>query len=315
MPYGKMFANESIGLECDVMKFRAHDTFFIRKGWLNKGMKKVRHEPGVFMGAAGNPMDVLGIGANMVKALRYWLQAVGLTVEPQGGRRTQQLTHLGESIFANDPYTEEIGTLWLLHYKLATNQADATSWYFFFNEFRPMEFTRDDFAIQINNCIRMRDEEVSNRSLEDDYICIINTYVPRIKSNPKKVQPESNIDCPLGELGLIDIANKKQRIYKKSTPKWDSIPPLILLAVILDQAGGKKEIRILSLQNDLCNVGKVFNLDIISLTHLLTRIEHMGLIKVIRTAGLDVIRIETDMEFLDCVDAYYAAINLKLGRR
>ena len=24
-----------------VMKFRAHDTFFIRKGWLSKGMKYV----------------------------------------------------------------------------------------------------------------------------------------------------------------------------------------------------------------------------------------------------------------------------------
>ncbi|KJS16647.1 MAG: hypothetical protein VR69_08260 [Peptococcaceae bacterium BRH_c4b] len=291
------------------MRFRAHDTFFIRKGWLNKGIRNVQHEPGVFMGAAGNPMDVLGIGANMVKALRYWLQAVGLTVELQVVRRTQQLTPLGERILANDPYTEEMGTLWLLHYKLVTNQADATAWYFFFNEFRPIEFTRDDFVLQLNNYIRMQSEEVSDRSLEDDFTCIINTYVPRIKSNPKKVQPESNIDCPFGELGLIDIANKKKRIYKKSIPKRDSIPPLILLTVILDQAEGEKEIRISALQNDLCNVGKVFNLDIISLTHLLTRIEHMGLIKVIRTAGLDVIRIETDMEFLDCVDAYYASIN------
>ncbi len=50
------------------MKFRAHDTFFIRKGWLNKGMRNVRKDPAVFMGANGNPMDILGIGANMVKA-------------------------------------------------------------------------------------------------------------------------------------------------------------------------------------------------------------------------------------------------------
>lgn len=291
------------------MKFRAHDTFFIRKGWLNKGMRNVLHEPGVFMGAAGNPMDVLGIGANMVKALRYWLQAVGLTVESQRGRRTQQLTPLGERILANDPYTEEMGTLWLLHYKLATNQADATAWYFFFNEFRLMEFTRDDFVLHLNNYIRMQGEEVSQRSLEDDFTCIINTYVPRIKSNPEKLEPESNIDCPLGELGLIDVVNKKQRIYKKSTPQKDSIHPLILLAVILDQAKGQKEIRISALQNELCNVGKVFNLNIILLTYLLTRVEHMGLIKVIRTAGLDVIQIKTNMDFLDCVDAYYAAIN------
>ena len=57
------------------MKFRAHDTFFIRKGWLSKGMKYVQKKPDVFVAKDENPMDVLGIGANMVKALRYWLQA------------------------------------------------------------------------------------------------------------------------------------------------------------------------------------------------------------------------------------------------
>lgn len=65
------------------MKFRAHDTFFIRKGWLSKGMRNVKIDPAVFMGAKGNPMDILGIGANMVKALRYWLQAVKLTIRAE----------------------------------------------------------------------------------------------------------------------------------------------------------------------------------------------------------------------------------------
>ena len=30
------------------MKFRAHETFFIRKGWLSKGMKNVINKPNVF---------------------------------------------------------------------------------------------------------------------------------------------------------------------------------------------------------------------------------------------------------------------------
>lgn len=57
------------------MKFRAHDTFFIRKGWLSKGMKAVHSKPDVFVSKDENPMDVLGIGSNMVKSLRYWLVA------------------------------------------------------------------------------------------------------------------------------------------------------------------------------------------------------------------------------------------------
>jgi hypothetical protein len=291
------------------MKFRAHDTFFIRKGWLNKGMKNVRNDPQVFMGAYGNPMDILGIGANMVKALRYWLQAVGLTEEPANGRKVQNFTDFGTVVYENDPYIEEIGTFWLLHYKLATNKTEATAWYYFFNEFRLSEFTRDDFVVQLNNYIRINDDEVSERSLEDDYNCIINTYVPRIKSNPEKVQPESNIDCPLGELGLIDIVNKKEKLYKKTTPKKDTLHPLILLAVIVDQAGAQREIKISEIQNNPYNVGKVFNLDIITLTNLLYKIELMGYIKVVRTAGLDVVRIEIEIDFLGCVREYYNAIN------
>lgn len=294
------------------MRFRAHDTFFIRKGWLNKGMRNVHDNPAVFMGTTDNPMDVLGIGANMVKALRYWLQAVGLTEEPSTGRKEQHFTELGEIIYENDPYIEEMGTLWLLHYKLASNIEDATAWYYFFNEFGLTEISRDDFIVQIGNYIRINGEEISERSVEDDYNCIISTYVPRIKSNPGRVHPESNIDCPLGELGLIDIGNKKAKVYKKSIPKKDTLHPLILLAVILDQANGLPEIKISSIQNDPLNAGRIFNLDIITLISLLYKIELMGYIKVVRTAGLDVIRIEKNMNFSGCVKAYYRSINSQL---
>ena len=291
------------------MKFRAHDTFFIRKGWLNKGLRNVNADAGVFMGTKGNPMDVLGIGADMVKALRYWLQAVKLTSEPASGKKEQSFTEFGQVVFENDPYIEEMGTLWLLHYQLASNKDDATAWYYFFNEFKATEFSKEDFVKQLSNYIRMNGEEVSERSLEDDYTCIINTYVSRMKSNPEKVQPESNIDCPFGELGLIDIANKKDKLYRKATPKKDMIHPLVVLAVIVYQANGKDEIKISAIQNDPCNAGKVFNLDIITLTALLYKIELMGYIKVIRTAGLDVIRITKDLSFIECVKLYYNAIN------
>ena len=290
-------------------KFRAHDTFFIRKGWLHKGMKNIILQPDVFVSREENPMDVLGIGSNMVKAMRYWLQAVGLTTEPTTGRRTQTLTDLGSIIYKNDKYIEEMGTLWLLHYKLATTIKEATAWYFFFNEFTLCEFDRDDFTLAINNYIRLNGDEVSERSLEDDFNCIINTYVPRVVSSPEKVHPESNIDCPLGELGLVDITNKKKKLYKKGYPQKDTIHPLIFLAVIMDNAKGQKEIKIAALQNDVMNVGKVFNLDIITLTNLLYKTELLGYIKVIRTAGLDIVRVDTDMDFLGCVIEYCRQID------
>jgi hypothetical protein len=295
------------------MRFRAHDTFFIRKGWLAKGVKNIVRDPAVFVSRESNPMDTLGIGANMVKALRYWLQAVGLTQEPRSGRRNQTLTVLGEIIYENDPYMEELGTLWLLHYRLVTNKTDATAWYYFFNEFKPIEFNRDDFCSQINSFLRIQGEDISERSIDDDYTCIINTYIPRIKSNPEKVQPESNIDCPFGELGLIDIVNRKTRVYKKNTPNKDTLHPLILLAVILDNAvddAGNRidSVRISEIQTNMCNAGKVFNLDIITLTSLLYKIELLGYISVVRTAGLDTVKINTAWDFNECIREYYRSI-------
>jgi len=290
-------------------KFRAHETFFIRKGWLNKGMKNVEIDPYVFMGANENPMDRLGIGSNMVKSLRYWLQAVGLTCEPPSGRKFQEFTDFGKIVYENDRYFEELGTLWLLQYKLANNRKLATSWYYFFNEFIFTEFTKDDFIIELNKFIISNGTKIPVRTLEDDFNCIINTYIPRIKSNPSKVHPESNIDCPLGELGLIDIVDSNKKIYRKATPKKNTLDPLILLAVIVDQFKDQYDVKISAIQNNKFSAGKVFNLDIVTLIDLLYQLDNMGFIKVERTAGLDVIRIKDKPTFIDCIEMYYKSLN------
>ena len=293
------------------MKFRAHDTFFIRKGWISKGMRHVYNNPDVFINKKDNPMDVLGIGANMVKALRYWLQAVGVTEEPSSGKRTQRFTEFGQLVYDNDKYIEELGTLYLLHYKLASRPEMATAWYFFFNEFSMSEFSREDFVSALQKYIHMAGEsgEVALRSLNDDFACIVNTYLPRYKASEKKSDPESNIDCPFGELGLIDVLNKRKKTYKKSIPATDSLNPWVTFAVIVDQSKGRKEIPLNELLNAPQNIGRVFNLDSITMLDILYRIEKMGLIKINRTAGLDVITIQNEQTFLECVESFYHAID------
>ena len=293
------------------MKFRAHETFFIRKGWLNKGMKYVQQTPDIFINKHNNPMDVLGIGSNMVKSLRYWLQAVGLTQEPTHGRRNQTFTEFGQSVYDNDRYIEELGTLYLLHYKLATNSSDATAWYYFFNIFSMSEFDKEDFIDGIQNYIRMNEESstVAIRSLTEDFSCIINTYLPRYKVNASRISPENNIDCPLGELGLIDILNKEKKVYKKSIPAAESFNPWVILAVIMDQAQGRKDIGLNELLTAPCNIGRVFNLDAITMLEVLHKVEKLGEIKIIRTAGLDIIKINNvDRTFQECVNHYYRDI-------
>ena len=296
------------------MKFRAHETFFIRKGWLYKGLRGVQNNQNVFIDKNENPMDILGMGSKMVKSLRYWMQATQLTTESsvKGRSRAQTLTDFAQIIQENDPYMEELGTLWLLHYKLATNKELATAWYYFFNHFDMNEFTRNDFVEGLSRFAAMEEEYPAEASLEDDFNCIINTYVERKKLNPTKAQPESNIACPLDELGLIEVTEQngnRDRVFRKATPKSGTIHPYILLAVIADQAEGRREIKIDELQHAACNIGKVFNLDIVSLTAELDHLARLGYVEVIRTAGLDVVKILSDLTYQECIKAYYTSLN------
>lgn len=292
------------------MKFRAHDTFFIRKGWISKGIKNIIAKPDVFVSKDENPMDILGIGSNMVKALRYWLQAIGISEEPTYGRRIQNLTTLGTKIFDEDKYVEELGTLLLLHYKLASNMKDATSWYFFFNIFNQTDFTRDDFVGELNKFISIQGgDTVALRSLNDDFSCIINTYVSRLKSNPTKINAENNIDCPFGELGLVDIVHRgKEHTYRKASIRPEFVDPWIALAIIVDQSGERNSIQLNDLLNSPCNIGKILNLDTISLLEVLHNIEKIDQIKLIRTAGLDIVKILGSYNFYQCIDKYYESI-------
>ena len=295
------------------MKFRAHETFFIRKGWLSKGMKYVKQTDGmVFIDRDNNPMDTLGIGSNMVKSLRYWLLATGLTEENTSGKRIQTFTPLGKLVYENDRYMEESGTLQLLHYKLSSNKENATSWYFFFNEFNLFEFTQEDFLTSIKNYIRMNStgEKASgtDRTLSDDFSCIINTYFS--KKGSEAFSPENNISCPFTELGLLTILDSKRGIYRKSIPQGSLFNPFIILAVIADRALGSAEIKLNDLLTSGKNIGRTFNLDTITMLEILREAEKTGEVKIIRTAGLDVIRlVHPELTFLDYAKKFYESLN------
>ncbi len=293
------------------MKFRAHESFFIRKGWLYKGLRNIKEQPELFSSKNINPSDVLGIGTNMVRSLRYWMQATGLTNEVSSGGRHQEFTDLANAVWKHDRYMEEMGTLWLLHYKLASNKENATAWYYFFNEFIMKEFTKDDFVEMIDLYVQINGNETARSSLEGDFDCLMNTYVSRIKSNPEKVHPENNIDCPMGELNLVSIVDKKKKIYRKVIPKKGTLNPLIVLAVIADQSNINEsgtEIKINSILTDKNNAGKIFNLDVITLTDILYELQKLGHLEVKRTAGLDVIKLNDGLTLESVIEEYYESL-------
>lgn len=294
------------------MKFRGHETFFIRKGWLTKGMKYVSKRPDVFISKEEKPMDVLGIGSNMVRSLRYWMQATGITTEPKHGKRMQSFTPLGKLIATYDRYLEEQGTLAILQYELASAADEATSWYFFFNEFQMQEFNRDDFVNGLKNYVLMQNETAAaERSYQDDFSCLISSYLPRDKSGQKQIQPEDNIACPLGELGLIDYVNRSHKIYRKTMAAPQLIPSAVAMAIILLQQGTKYEVSLKELLRGRKSLGNAFNLDMAALLFILKQLEQQKALKIVRTAGLDMVRIMTEDTAESWLEHYYHGIREK----
>ena len=117
------------------------------------------------------------------------------------------------------------------------------------------------------------------------------------------------MDCPLSELSLVDYHNRKEKTYKKAIPAAHTLDPLIAMAVIVDNAGGRKEIPLAEIQNAQSNLGKVFNLDTITLLSVLNAAERAGFVEVVRTAGLDQLHIIKELSFLECVQLYYEKLS------
>ena len=289
------------------MKIRAHETFSIRKGWIHKGVKNILVYPRLFTDKNINPCDILGIGTNMVKSLRYWMTAVGIMEEvSEGNQKVQKLTRLGEIIDEYDKYYEEDGTNWLLHYMLAKNEELATAWYWFFNIFKINSFDKQLFVRELSEFLHTEyDYDGSEKMLGDEFDCIIKTYC----SKGKDVSPEDINECPLTDLHLIEVSDNKH--YKKHTPDRDAIHPLIILAVISEQAyiSKKKEVLITDLLNKECNVGRIFNLDRATCFYYLEQLQKGCYLEIVRTAVLDVIQLKQQYDFYDIIVSYYQAIN------
>lgn len=288
------------------IRLKGHESFHIREGWLRKGMKGIHNDSTIF--TQGEASDILGVGSNMVKSIRFWLQASRLTVEKlqKSGKRYQVPTDdFGSIIKEYDPYFEDTFTYWLIHYKIASNFEFTTSWYLFFNEFNVITFTKEELIEAMQGLLvkYVSGNNYSESSLNDDCSCILKTYYMDEKENKN---PEDNLTCPLTTLGLIKklrYQNGKQ-VFIKNKPNFESLNRLIVLYIILDNLKGKDSVSIDSVLNDKCNVGKILNLDRVQLNEYLDILKKENLININRTAGLDVIY-TSNISMVDILKKYY----------
>lgn len=107
--------------------FSGHESFPCKSLWLKKGYDFIRNN---YDFNAPDSVVQLGVGKNMVASIRYWMKAFGLT-------KNDELNPLAHYLFdtqnGKDPYIENLGTLWLLHYLLVST-GEATLYYLIFVE-------------------------------------------------------------------------------------------------------------------------------------------------------------------------------------
>lgn len=276
-------------------KLKGHESFYLREGWLKKGMSAIKQNPFCFSNTT-DAIDELGIGANMVKSLRYWLQAFDLVKEvkdKETKKMKQEITEdFGSIIDKHDTYFEDLGTLFLLHYKLVKKIDFATSWYIFFNKILSSEMDKEGLEKAIKQEINNIEPgyNVSEKMVTDDVNCIIKTYYSE-KEDLK--DPEDNMICPLSQLSLI---NKHKNNINKLSPDKKNLDRLIVLYVICNYIEDNNEtdnrnISIDDLINKDNNIGKVFNLDKNLINGYLDVLEREEYIKVIRTAGINMVQL------------------------
>ncbi|MCF8001831.1 MAG: DUF4007 family protein [Halanaerobiales bacterium] len=269
--------------------FSKHESFYPRIGWLRKGLDAVRKNNHIFLERT-NAMEELGIGSNMVKALRYWLTAFDLTEEKSNskGQTIQEITELGKHLLDFDEYFEDLGTFWILHFRIAKKRSEAPTWYWFYNHFTHISFNKETFINNLSKYIQRLGEKVpAERSLINDYNVLRRMYLYDPQENITK---EKSFMSPFRDLKLI--MKEKSNSYKKNAPDLDTLNPKIFFYCLLESIDDEDEnINLHNILNTQQSVGKIFNLNMNIIHEFLGALQEDRLLRINKQAGMNSVKI------------------------
>ncbi|MDQ3624981.1 MAG: DUF4007 family protein, partial [Verrucomicrobiota bacterium] len=123
-------------------RFSGHQTFPLRIAWIPKAAGEIVRGSDPLTNI-DEGITKLGLGKNMVEALRCWIEAFQIASRVDG---RWSLTRIGELIFhpknGLDPYLEDISSSWILHWLICTNiDAPFFAWECVFNRWPATDFS------------------------------------------------------------------------------------------------------------------------------------------------------------------------------
>ena len=186
-----------------LLRFSGHETFVCRYAWLPKAIRAVSRDSTILT-RPDDAMVELGVGKNMAISIKFWAESSQVIAAlPTSGH---EVTALGNGLLkekdGHDPYLENTRTLWLLHWKIATNrEAPVFLWRQMLNFWHRAEFSESQVLPFLEQAAAAYTKLRSKRTLSDGLRVFVNSYVPTRSS--KGDVAEENLDSPLVELELI----------------------------------------------------------------------------------------------------------------
>lgn len=210
-----------------LFRFSGHQTFPLRITWIPKAVAEIS--------AGRDPLtDIdegitqLGLGKNMVEALRCWIEAFQVANKVERG---WALTPIGSIVFdprfGLDPYYEDVSTSWLLHWLISTNvEAPFFAWECLFNRWPSTEFSASQVIDAFQEETNKTPRPASAVTIRQHWEVFLHSY-----RRPRAEKGEDYLDSAMSVLRLIqefgerpNAGGKWETLYSFDLTRKQAIP-------------------------------------------------------------------------------------------
>ena len=244
-------------------------------------------------------VSALGVGKNMVASIQYWFNAFGLAKNDNPSSFAKAIfdTELGY-----DPYLEDEGTLWLLHYFLITKKV-ASLYYLTFLGFQreKREFDRSQLLSFVKRKCNAQEQKIifNENTVKKDIGVLLHNYVM-----PTDVRSNEDFAAIFLDLGLINSLRNDR--YAFNEVDSSHIHPDILLYALLDYKGEDNTISLDGMQE----VALIFGLSITSLIDIIREIaaQHQDDLSYTDNSGVKNLQFIHDIDAAAVLNHYYTEV-------
>lgn len=275
--------------------FSGHESFACKSHWLKRGYDFVRGENNF------NDDDAvvrLGVGKNMVASIKFWLKAIGLL-------KDAGLVALANYLFdddnGKDPYLEDIGTLWLLHFLLI--QTDyATIYKTTFVDYHRQRNIIEKSKLQ-NYIKHICFDETGYKNLYNDNTVkrdigvMLHNYCAKNGGNVN-IEDSNSLFAPLNL-----ICETEKNTYRFNYDTRSDVPSLIFLYALLIKFEGRNSISF----EDITELALIFcltNNDLLEIINYLCDL-YPSEIVFSDVAGIKELQFRATLNSIDVLDRYY----------